>query len=485
MIYVETVKDAAADSTPESKTWQVGTLTYTTTGLIVLFCWLLWGDFAWSMKERTVGPVLGVLFHEFHASDLVTGLFFTTLPAGIGMILSPIVSFRSDRHRGRWGRRIPFLLIPTPFVVLGMLGLAYSPMLGARVHGMLGPTAPSSETIVILSFGIFWALFDIATVVTQTVYNALINDVVPQEVMGRFYGLFRAVTLIAGALFNYSIFGKADTEYIWIFLGMGTLYGVGFVLMCRNVREGDYPPVPPMDKGRDIHGFLHAAKTYFQECFSLPYYRWYFAFNAISAIITSPINLFTLYFSKSPGINMTTDALGKYITLMMLISLCLSYPLGALADRIHPIRASMAALVLYALGTMWGGLFARDQSTFIIAFLMNGVLSGIYFTTSSSLGQRLLPRAEFAQFSSAGGIIIALCSMALGPAVGMFLDHVHHAYRYTFLMSCILSLVALVGLIIVYRKFLELGGPDSYKAPEPSAKKSGPQADRRASPSCR
>jgi MFS family permease len=463
-------KHDAAHSTPGPKTWQVGTLTYTATGLIVLFCWLLWGDFAWSMKERTVGPVLGVLFHEYHASDLVTALFFTTIPLGIGMILSPIISFQSDRHRSRWGRRIPFLLIPTPFILLGMIGLAYTPIIGTRVHAILGPNAPSLDSVIVISFGVFWTLFEMATVVAQTVYNALINDVVPQAVMGRFCGLFRAVTLTAGALFNYTIYGKADLEYVWIFLGMGALYGVGFVLMCLNVKEGAYPPVPPMDKGRDIHGFLPAAKTYFQECFSLPYYRWYFAFNAISAVITSPINLFTLYFSKSPGINMTTDALGKYITLMMIISLCLSYPLGALADRIHPIRASMGALVLYAFGTLWGGLYARDQSTFIIAFLLNGVLSGIYFTTSASLGQRLLPKAEFAQFSSAGGIIIALCSMALGPMVGSFLDHEHHSYRYTYLVSAGLSTLALIGLIILHHKFMELGGPNRYAAPEPSAR---------------
>lgn len=37
--------------------YAVGTLSYTLGGLIVLFCWLLWGDFAWSLKDRAVGPV--------------------------------------------------------------------------------------------------------------------------------------------------------------------------------------------------------------------------------------------------------------------------------------------------------------------------------------------------------------------------------------------------------------------------------------------
>ncbi|MFA4943950.1 MAG: hypothetical protein WC789_04535 [Lentisphaeria bacterium] len=37
--------------------WSVGTLSYTRGGLLALFGWLLWGDFAWSMKERAIGPV--------------------------------------------------------------------------------------------------------------------------------------------------------------------------------------------------------------------------------------------------------------------------------------------------------------------------------------------------------------------------------------------------------------------------------------------
>lgn len=452
--------------------WRVGTLTYTTTGLVVLFCWLLWGDFTSAMKDRSVGPVLGLLFHKFHASDTLTGLFFISIPAGIGMILAPIISFKSDRHRGRWGRRIPFLLIPTPFAILGMIGLAYSPVIGAHISQMLGPKAPDKDTVIICSFGIFWTLYEFATVIAGTVYGALINDVVPQEVMGRFYGMFRAFSLIAGALFGYSIFGHADTGYVWIFLAMGAVFGLGFALMCLNVKEGQYPPVPPMDKNRNIRGFLHGAKTYFQECFGLSYYRWYFAFNAVSAVITAPIGLFTLYFSKSPEVHLSTDALGKYGALSLLISLFMAYPLGAIADRIHPIRASMAALVIYMLVTLWGGLFIHDQPTFIVAYLLNAVVSGIYFTTSSSIGQRLLPRAEFAQFSSASGIIIALCSMALGPLVGLFLDHAHHNYRYTFLISAFLSLVALIGLVIVHRKFMEHGGPDHYQAPEPPGKKS-------------
>ena len=63
----------AADR-PAPKLWTVGTLTYTAAGLTVLFSWLLWGDFAWSMKERSVTPVVQLLLKKFQASDTLAGL---------------------------------------------------------------------------------------------------------------------------------------------------------------------------------------------------------------------------------------------------------------------------------------------------------------------------------------------------------------------------------------------------------------------------
>lgn len=84
------------------KIWTVGTLTYTSGGLVILFCWLLSGDFAWSLKERSVMWVVQLLIKKFEASDMTAGLLIGTLPQALALVLTPVVSYRSDRHRGRW-----------------------------------------------------------------------------------------------------------------------------------------------------------------------------------------------------------------------------------------------------------------------------------------------------------------------------------------------------------------------------------------------
>ncbi len=147
------------------KSWRAGTLTYTAGGLVVLFLWLLWGDFAWQMKERGTQPVVQVMLQKFQASDFLIGFLVLSLPASIGIFLTPIISYRSDRHRGRWGRRIPFLLATAPLTTVAMCGMAFSPWIGTWLHGRMGWGPGTLNLTVILVLGFFWTLLDFASVV--------------------------------------------------------------------------------------------------------------------------------------------------------------------------------------------------------------------------------------------------------------------------------------------------------------------------------
>ena len=71
----------------EKKIWQKGTLTYTTAGVVVLFCWLLWGDFAWGLKERAVGQVAGLMLKSFDISNLWYGVLMISYPCFTNIFL--------------------------------------------------------------------------------------------------------------------------------------------------------------------------------------------------------------------------------------------------------------------------------------------------------------------------------------------------------------------------------------------------------------
>ncbi len=453
----------APTSAPARKRWSVGTLTYTTGGLVVLFCWMLWGDFAWQLKERAAPPVVQIMLRMFQASDFFTGLFLLSVPAAIGLFVGPIISYRSDRHRGRWGRRIPYLLVTSPIAMFSMIGLALGPWIGTWLHGWLGLRPESLNMTIILVLGLSWTGFEFTTVAANAVFGGLINDVVPHEVIGRFFGLFRAVSLISGMYFNFYLIGHAKEHYLPILAAIGVLYGGGLLIMCLKVKEGEYPPPEPVRPG-ERPGFINGVKTYGRECFSKPYYLWVLASMALAQLAFTPVNLFSVYSAESFGLTMTSY--GRYIGVTYACSLVLAYPLGWLADKIHPIRVGLGALAGYAAVMAVGYFGIVGPRSFGLVFLLHGVLSGCYFTGAAALGQMLFPKQKFAQFAAAVVQVLALANIVMGPAIGHLLDLLGHDYRYTFAAGCLVALAALVVSLVVYRRWLALGGSRGYVAPE-------------------
>jgi hypothetical protein len=583
--------DPSDQSHDPSKPWRVGTLAYSTAGLVVLFAWLLWGDFAWSMKDRTVGDVVTLLIHKFDASDTLLTLMLVIVPQVIIIVVQPIISYKSDRHRGRWGRRIPFLLAPTPFAVLSMLGLAFCPFLGsfltrgaglsapagnvlrittadgsaqdvslakartfqevvdeinrlgtdpntkaakftAKFIGVkneleltdnskgsgilkvtplggstiasdLGLTMPSSggkidgiatpalvksigrlDQSTLLFYALFWVTFEVATTVADSVYRGFVNDVVPRPVLGRFYGMFRALSLIAGMIFNEWFFGLSGTHYVAIFVGIGLLYGVGFSVMCFKVKEGQYPPpselprqasMPAQSSGartvpklaeleKDLAASRFAAiQSYFRDCFTHPYYFMVFAAIILPNLAFIPINTFNLYFAQSLG--MTNGEFGHYKAIYFGISLLQTVPLGWLVDKYHPLRVSIVALILHGAASLWGGLFIHGTHTFALAYIATGTLSGTWFTATASMALVLMPKIKFAQYYSAMAAIQSLLVILFNLGAGKVLDLTHHMYRLTYLSGGIFDILGLISTIIVFRMFLKLGGTRAYVAP--------------------
>jgi MFS family permease len=479
------VKSSSSLSTPSKKTWSVGTLTYTTAGLVALFGWLLCGDFAWSMRDRSVAPMAQWYLGDLKVPNVVFGLLLTSFPALIGLILGPIISVKSDRHRGKWGRRIPFLLVTTPFAAFGMIGLGLTPVLAEWLHGLGAPGSAfggwlhqaiggsssgawvlsmleNKMVVSVVCFSVFWAAFELATIVGYSVFGGLINDVVPPELLGRFYGLFRAVSLLDGIIFNYWIMGKVPTHFTLILTCVGVFYGAAFMWVCLKVKEGSYaPPEAPAEKPR---GRVDEVRTYFKESFRRPYYVLVFLMLMTGSLSFIPVNSFAIPYAESLGMDMT--AYGHCLAVTFTISLVLAYFLGWMADKFHPMRVSMVSLAGYIVVTVAGVIFVKTPASFAVVLVAHGVLSGCYFTGAASLGQRLFPRSKFGQFSSAGGLFGSVSLMAIGPAMGALVDLTGRNYRYTFVIGGLLALVALISAWLVYVRFMRLGGPNSYVAPE-------------------
>ena len=442
----------------------VGTLTYTAGGLCLLFFWLLFGDFAISIRERAAVPSVLELLRQHHASDTTMSVLLGVLPSVLGMVLGPVVSYLSDRYRSRWGRRIPFLIIPTPIGALAMIGLGFCPWLGTELNRLLGSVSPGIDFCVLTFFSLFWTAFECVVIMTVAIFAGLINDVVPHGLLGRFFACFRIVSLGAGIFFNYWIFKLTETHLLEIFLCVGLFFGGGFTLMCLLVKEGSYqPPQPEEIAGGHPQGFFPNAKVYFVECFSHRYYLWIFAALVLAGMAFGPFNMFAQWYADSLG--MPKAVLGKLTALSYAISIFLAFFIGWLVDRFSALKVGMAMLLLFALTTLTGFIFIGGSSSFGVVYVLHTVISGAYFTASASLPMVLFPKLRFTQFASVIGMMGALSNVLVSLVQGPLLDCSGHNYRLTLLAACIFSVLALVLLLVVLRNYNALNGgePSAYK----------------------
>jgi MFS family permease len=455
--------DYASPTVPDNQPgqWRVGTLVYTTGGLVALFAVLLMGDFAWSVKDRVLQPLPPKVLAIFNTPVWYVGLLVGSIPAAVGMVVGPIVSVKSDRHRGRWGRRIPFLLIPAPFVAISLIGLGYSGQLGTWLHGLIHSERLSENNCQIAVFSLIWGCYDIASAVAGALIGALVNDVVPQKVIGRFNALFRMVSLLVGIFFFYFVMKYVTAHYVMIFVVAGIVSGVGFSLMCLLVKEGDYPPPPPRPPA---HSFIAPVKAYVRECFEELFFLVFFIATILGGLANVPVNQYSVYHATSVGLS--DDVYGKATAISYVLSLALAYPLGLLADRFHPLRVGCFGLLLYAVAMMWSFAFGVTPRMFFIAYVLHTVLAGVYLTGSASIGQRLLPRARYAEVASAGGIISAITYMIFAPSLGLLVTLLHKDYRIVFLVGSVIAILAAGAYAVLLMMFKERGGDAAYVAPE-------------------
>ena len=457
--------------------YKVGTLSYTRTGLITLFLYLLWGDFCFTLMEAVVPSVMPVKFNAMGAPNWVLGLILTTIPNLMNTVINPFVSFRSDRFRSRWGRRIPFLAGATPFLVVFLILMGCAEPITRWAHTALLAGRVNELTVFLVVIGVFMVCFQFFNLFITSVYYYLFNDVVPPAFLARFMALFRMVGTGAGASFNFFVFKYANTHMKEMFLFAGLLYLLAFALMCWRVKEGEYPPPPPnLDQRR---GLVPTMKTYAVECFTHRFYWLFFIANTCFAMTWVSGAYGVLVATRVVGVDLAT--FGRIGGLCGIVSLILLYPAGLVADRYHPLRVLLISTVLQAcIGPLsitflfTRHLLADQTALWIFVALCFSSLPIVTLHAASELPMfmKLLPRERYGQFCSANALIRSIGLMLGGILCGFFLDAVKPLGTtpdqcYRFVPAWNLGWLLLSGLFyfLLHREWLRLGGLQAYQPP--------------------
>ena len=163
-------------------------MVYSSAGLVAVFFWILWGDFVLTLMETLQPTILPLLLKDHGATNTQIAVIVSSIGAALNGLINPIVSYKSDRTRTRFGRRIPYLMVATPFLALMIALIPFAPEItGAalKVPALawvlnIFPVAP-----VILMFGLLVVAFQSFNMVVGSIYYYLFRDVIPLDHLGR------------------------------------------------------------------------------------------------------------------------------------------------------------------------------------------------------------------------------------------------------------------------------------------------------------
>ena len=253
------------------------------------------------MMQTVVPSIMPLKFKALGASNVLIGLFASSIPSFLAVFMNPYISFKSDRYRSRWGRRIPFIFRTLPPLCVSLVGLAF----GEEIAKILMPhiqalSASSPATLAVVILGALLVVFLFFDQFVNAVFCGLFNDVVPTPLMGRFMGTMRIVGSSVGFFYNYFIFQYAESHMREIFLGAAVLYFLGVGLMCLFVRESAYPP--PSSAEQKASRGLSGVKSYFQESFCHKFYWTKFSYTACGGMSYAGIGAFMIFFYKEMGL---------------------------------------------------------------------------------------------------------------------------------------------------------------------------------------
>jgi MFS family permease len=464
----------------QPKTWHCGTLRYTKAGLLVLFGWLLWGDFCYTLTQAVVPSVLPLKLKALDTPNWLLAMIMSTLPGVLNMTVCPWISFKSDRYRSKWGRRIPFILGSLPFLCISLVAMGWAGDIGNFLRAVIPPiqtVAPTTLTIFLLA--VFMVIFTFFNLFVNSVFWYLFNDVVPAQLLGRFYGLFRMMGTIAGVGFNLFVFKYAESHTREIFTGAALLYFLGFGLACLRIREGEYPPPPPADKGNPLQRFAAGVRTFARESFSHRLY-WFFYFMQAFAAIAWSVGMFQVFFYKNMGL--TLEQIGNLTAIGMLAGLGAMYISAIYVDRWHPLRITAYFAVFGVTTTVFSNWIWVAAAVPAIMFFWLNAGNVVTSTFSLTLAQnaylpvymRVLPPSRYGQFASAASIIVSIGNVVAGMLAGAFIDWIKwlcngsdFAYRFLWVWIWPLAIVYATFVVLAYREWKRLGGDEHYHAPAP------------------
>ena len=444
----------AAGGNPELS---IGTLQYSLPGLISTITVLCLGSGIFIMMQVMLGSALPLIAQEYGANNQLIALLSSTIPYVFNMIITPIVSFRSDRTRTRIGRRMPFLLFATPFMALALIGIGWLDPICRQLEAWFPWYSSNCDLWILGALIVFYNIFYL--MICSIIYY-LFPDVIPEKYIGRFMALLQLSGSLVGFLFSRYLLKFIEGYQGILFTSLALLFVLGMFWMIFSVGEGSYPEVDPKEKAPSFWGNV---MVFVRECYSIPLYYSFFLMMALSEVSMITRNMFNLLYAKEQ-LHISVEAFGVIVGWFGLVGVVLSFPLGILVDKFGSMKIYGLGLATVILTNLFGFFLVRDYLSFYVVMIVLGVVYAIQMTSTLPVYVDILPKAFYGQFSAANALFRALF-MTIGSYCGGLLFDLVQDYQYIFIWDLVFTVLAFICFLRLYYDWRRRGGRKSYVAP--------------------
>lgn len=324
--------------------------------------------------------------------------FSTFMGSLASIVVLPIIGVLSDHTKSKLGRRMPYFIIGTIFLIFAMYIIA----------------ASSS----VISFGLGVVLYYIASNVIDGPWMALFPNLIPNSIRGQASGikaLLDITALIIGRQTAGNIMGNVDSlgeTAVYYSIAIPSTVLILSLLITWNIikDKNQFPSELPPLTIKNIFGDIINI-----DLKAYPSFKWWFANRFFFWAAFNILGTFLLFFTMDV-IGLKEAEAQKYLgTLTSIIGggiLFIAIPAGKLADTIGRKPLVMISGILAGLGT-FSILLTTNLQLLIVSGGLIGVAAGIFISSNFALLTDIVPKDEagkymgVAMIASAGGSAIA------------------------------------------------------------------------------
>ena len=376
---------------------------------------IMLANVGWTISFAFLGPLMLLRMNKLGVNEGTLGLLSSTNLWGVSFLVM-YFSWKSDHCTSRWGRRLPFLFMSVPFIVISISLFPFFVWV------------PMLITLTIVQM--------LATDVKASTFPLLNIDCVRKDVLARM-GSINAIACGLVAFFGIRYGVRLADVAEWL------PYTLGAVIVCMTTYAATFIKEPP----------IHNPTTETFKPWSALKVGWNDKRNIIMMLGVGTIHSFMciygtwvwLYAKNTLGIERTDCA--NALSWSALIGVILAYPVGWAIDKLGSYRIIIVFWVLEVIGFIYSMQVNSVNGLIILSII--ACFASPFYAGADILVYKTSHPSIIGSMTSSCSFLRNICAGTIIFVSGYMIQQTHN-YKTAFILGICVSTFGLTMFWLYY-----------------------------------